>query len=182
MLAGELYSPLQNPELKTLHRRAVKVVNEFNETPLDEEERRAELMKDIFGSIGTTPYIEPRFFCDYGKNTFIGNNFYANAGLVILDANTVHIGNDVLCAPNVQIYAATHPTDPATRAAGLELALPIRIGNNVWIGGSAIINPGVTVGDNSVIGSGSVVTRDVPPNVVVAGNPARVLKQLVGTA
>ncbi|HEY9654713.1 MAG TPA: sugar O-acetyltransferase, partial [Crinalium sp.] len=115
---------------------------------------------------------------DYGSHITVGDRFYMNYGGVILDCNTVHIGNDVLCAPYVQIYTAYHPTDPTVRLTGRELAAPIRIGNNVWIGGGAIICPGVTIGDNTTIGAGSVVTKDIPANVVAVGNPCRVLRSV----
>eukprot|EP01069_Polyplicarium_translucidae_P000708 Polyplicarium_translucidae@DN1362_c0_g1_i1.p2 len=116
--------------------------------------------------------------CDYGGNISFGNNFYANYGCVILDANCVTIGNNVKFGPNVQIYAATHPTSPKMRVAGLEMAYPIEIGDNVWLGGGTIVLAGVKIGSNSTIGAGSVVTRDIPANVVAAGNPCRVIRTI----
>lgn len=119
----------------------------------------------------------PPFHCDYGSNIFTGDKLYMNYGCVILDCNTVHIGENVLCAPCVQIYTAYHPTSQKLRLSGRELATPINIGNNVWIGGNAIICPGVTIGDNTTIDAGSVVVKDIPENVV-AGNPCRVIRYL----
>jgi maltose O-acetyltransferase len=125
------------------------------------------------------PYLEPPFRCDYGTNIIAGKNFYANFNCVILDVARVYIGDDVLLAPNVQIYTAGHPLEKKARVDdGVEFGTEIRIGNNVWIGGGAIICPGVTIGDNSVIGAGSVVTKDIPSNVVAAGNPCRVIKAI----
>ncbi|MDF2524594.1 MAG: maa, partial [Clostridiales bacterium] len=123
-------------------------------------------------------HIEAPFNCDYGYNIEVGENFYANYGCTILDVNKVIIGDNVLLAPNVQIYTAAHPVDPSKRLTGKEFAKPIVIGNNVWIGGGAIICPGVKIGDNVTIGAGSVVTKDVPENVVAAGNPCRVIRRI----
>ncbi|MNC32530.1 Maltose O-acetyltransferase [compost metagenome] len=123
-------------------------------------------------------YIEPSFRCDYGYNIFLGKNFYANFDCVILDVCPVHIGDNCMLAPGVHIYTATHPLDAETRNSGVEFGKPVTIGHNVWIGGRAVINPGVTIGDNVVVGSGSVVTKDIPANAVVAGNPARVIKMV----
>jgi maltose O-acetyltransferase len=122
--------------------------------------------------------IEPPFYCDYGKNIYAGNRFYANYGCVILDCNRVTIGDDVLFGPYVQVYAASHPVDPVARRTRRELSAPVTIGHNVWIGGGVIILPGVTIGSGTTIGAGSVVTGDIPGNVVAAGNPCTVKKEL----
>ncbi len=122
-------------------------------------------------------YIEPAFRCDYGSNIFVGENFYANFDCVILDVCRVTIGDDCLLGPRVSIFTATHPVDPVLRRSGLEYGKPVRIGDNVWIGGNAVINPGVRLGNNVVVASGAVVVKDVPDNVVVGGNPARILKK-----
>ena len=139
---------------------------------------RSQILQELFGQVGQNVTILPPLHCDYGKNIYAGDGLYMNYGCVILDCNTVHIGDNVLCAPYVQIYTAYHPTDPETRLSGKELAAPIKIGNNVWIGGGAIICPGVTIGDNTTIGAGSVVVKDIPANVVAVGNPCRVIRKL----
>ncbi|PZV11884.1 MAG: maltose acetyltransferase [Leptolyngbya sp.] len=175
MLAGELYLAT-DPELAAENKRASHLLRQYAQTTLEEPELRQQILQDLFGRVGKTVSIVPPFYCDYGGNIFIGDRFYMNYGGVILDCNTVHIGNDVLCAPYVQIYTATHPTDPTVRLTGQELAAPITIGNTVWIGGGAIICPGVTIGDNTTIGAGSVVTKDIPANVIAVGNPCRVIK------
>lgn len=133
----------------------------------------------MFGAIGENVWIEPPFFCDYGQNIRVGANVFFNFNCVVLDVAPVEIGDNVLFGPNVQIYTATHPIDAATRRSGLEFGKPIRIGSDVWVGGSAIFNPGVTVGSRTVIGAGSVVTRDLPDDVFAAGNPCRVIRSLV---
>lgn len=177
MLAGELYLA-SDPELAAGSQRALHLLRQYNQTTIDERPRRTQLLQELLGQVGENPFIVPPLHCDYGSNIYLGDRFYMNYGGVILDCNTVHIGNDVMCAPYVQIYTAYHPTDPTVRLSGRELAAPIRIGNNVWIGGGAIICPGVTIGDNTTIGAGSVVTKDIPANVVAVGNPCRVLRHL----
>lgn len=177
MLAGQFYRA-SDPELAAEHQRAMRLVRLYNGTTETEGEQRTQLLRELFGSIGENAQIVPQFYCDYGSNIFAGRNFYMNYGCVILDCNTVHIGDDVMCAPYVQIYTAHHPIDPKERLTGLELASPVRIGNNVWIGGGAIICPGVTIGDGTTIGAGSVVTRDIPDNVVAVGNPCRVVRSV----
>lgn len=177
MLAGELYLA-SDPELAAESLRAAQLVQRYNQTPAGARQHRTEILRELLGQVGDEPQIVPPFHCDYGSNIFVGHRFYMNYGGVILDCNTVHIGDDVLCAPYVQIYTAHHPVDPTVRLSGRELASPIRIGNNVWIGGGAIICPGVTIGDNTTIGAGSVVTQDIPANVVAVGNPCRVLRSV----
>lgn len=177
MLAGELYLAA-DPELAAESRRASLLLRRYNQTTVDERSDRDRILRELFGQVGVSPSIVPPFHCDYGSNIYLGDRFYANYGCVILDCNTVHIGNDVMCAPYVQIYTAYHPTDPQVRLAGRELAAPIRIGNNVWIGGGVIICPGVTIGDNTTIGAGSVVTKNIPADVVAVGNPCRVLRSV----
>lgn len=176
MLAGELYLAT-DPELAAERKRARRLTRLYNQTTEEELETRSQLLKDLFAELGDAE-IEPPFYCDYGSNIYAGKRLYMNFGCVILDCNTVHIGDDVLCAPYVQIYTAFHPTEPQLRITKRELAAPVRIGNNVWIGGSAIIGPGVTIGDNTTIGAGSVVVKSIPANVVAAGNPCRVLRSL----
>ncbi|MBC7541494.1 MAG: sugar O-acetyltransferase, partial [Candidatus Sericytochromatia bacterium] len=136
------------------------------------------LLQDLFGHVGARIEIEPPFRCEYGSNISLGDGVYMNFDCVILDCAAVRLGNNVACGPGVHIYAATHPLTADIRVQGPELAKPVTIGNNVWIGGRAIICPGVTIGDNTTIGAGSVVTRDVPANVLAAGNPCRVVREL----
>jgi maltose O-acetyltransferase len=177
MLAGELYLA-NDPELGDESLRAARLLQRYGQTAAGDREGRTEILRELLGQVGESPQIVPPFHCDYGSHIFIGDRFYMNYGGVILDCNTVHIGDDVLCGPYVQIYTAYHPVDPAVRLTGRELAAPIRIGNNVWIGGGVIICPGVTIGDNTTIGAGSVVTKDLPANVVAVGNPCRVVRSV----
>lgn len=177
MLAGELYSAA-DPELVAARQNAGRLTRLYNQTTETEYGRRTEILRELFGTAGGDPYVEPPFHCDYGYNIHVGDRFYANYDCVILDVCEVRIGDDCLLAPGVHIYTATHPLDPVQRAAGQEFGKPVTIGNKVWIGGRAVINPGVTIGDNSVIASGAVVTRDVPPNTVVGGNPAVIIKKI----
>lgn len=177
MIAGELYDP-GDPELRELRLNARLMTEQFNAISIREKAQRAEVLKALFGSTGERIYIEPTFNCDYGCNIHVGESFYANFGCVILDVAEVRIGDNCMMAPNVGIYTATHPIDPVERNSGLELAAPITIGDNCWIGGNAVINPGVTLGDNVVVASGAVVTKSFGDNVVIGGNPARVIKQI----
>ena len=177
MLAGELYLAYDH-ELAVESKRARRLLRMYNATTEEELELRSQLLNELFAQVGASVEIVPPFHCDYGSNIYSGNNLYMNYGCVILDCNTVHIGENVKCAPYVQIYTAYHPIEPDIRQTGQELAAPIRIGNNVWIGGSAIICPGVTIGDNTTIGAGSVVVKDIPANVVAAGNPCRIIRHL----
>ncbi|GMU23025.1 MAG: maltose O-acetyltransferase [Phycisphaerae bacterium] len=179
MLAGELYLAA-DPQLAQMRRAARRLTRLYNATTEEDSSRRREILNSLFGRVGTRVEIEPPFHCDYGRFIFAGEGLYLNFGCVILDCNEVHIGDNVLCGPYVQIYAATHPMDPAMRAAGPELTRPVRIGSRVWIGGGAIICPGVTIGDDTVIGAGSVVTRDIPAGVVAVGNPCRVVRPATG--
>ena len=151
---------------------------EYNNLLPSNRKRQKELIKEIVKSIGDNPFIEQPFMCDYGYNIEIGDNFYSNHNLIILDPAKVIIGNNVFIGPNVGIYTAYHPKDKIIRNEGYEQAKKIIIKDNVWIGGSAIVLPDVTIGENSIIGAGSVVTKDVPPNTVVAGNPAKVIQKL----
>ena len=141
-------------------------------------ENRTKLIKTILGKHKNNFYIEQPFICDYGYNIEIGENFYSNHNLIILDANKVKFGDNVFIAPNCGFYTAGHPLDYETRNKGLEYAKPIEVGNNVWIGGNVCVLPGVTIGDNVVIGAGSIVTKDIPSNVVAVGNPCKIIKEL----
>ena len=177
MLSGELYLA-SDKELSDLRLRARQMTRAYNSTVESERDVRRAILNRLLGKMSPVIDIEPPFRCDYGFNIFLGDNFYANFGVVMLDCAPITIGDNVLLAPNVQLYAAHHPLDPIERLTLRELASPITIGNNVWIGGNAIVLPGVTIGDNSIIGAGSVVTKDIPANVVAVGNPCRVIREL----
>lgn len=177
MLSGQPYKAFGDVLLSE-RQYAKELIFDFNNLRPTDIEKRNEIIKNLFGKTGNTFFIEPPFRCDYGYNIEIGENFYSNYNLIILDCGKVIIGDNVLIAPNVGIYTAGHPLHYEPRNEGYEYAFPIFIGNNVWIGGNVIINPGVKIGDNSVIGAGSVVTRDIPADVVAVGNPCRVLKQI----
>ncbi|EII3003554.1 sugar O-acetyltransferase [Vibrio cholerae] len=177
MLSGEYYDP-SDAELVKLRLEARLLTEKLNQTSVSCPEKRVEIIKSLLGSTGNSIHIESTFNCDYGLNIHVGENFYANFGCVILDVAEVRIGDNCFIAPQVGIYTATHPIDPIQRNSGLEFGKPIRIGNNCWIGGHATINPGVTLGDNVVVASGAVVTKSFGSNVVIGGNPARVLKEI----
>ncbi len=163
----------------TEEREACKrLIYELNHLPPERRREIPAILKRLLGKTGETVWIEPPFHCDYGYNIEVGENFGANYNLTVLDVGKVTIGDNVLIAPNVSIYTAGHPVHPVSRASGYEYGIPVTIGSDVWIGGSAVILPGVTVGDGSVIGAGSVVTRDVPANVIAAGNPCRVIREI----
>lgn len=175
MLSGKLYSA-QDETLRREHASALRLTRLFNLTTEEESVRRAELLRELFASVGDNAVIEPTFRCDYGRNIHIGDNFFANFDCIILDVCPVTIGSDVLFGPRVSLYTAAHPLDAEVRRTGLEYGKPIHINDGVWIGGNSVINPGVTIGARSVIGSGSVVTKDIPPDVIAAGNPCRVIR------
>lgn len=178
MLGGEPYNA--NDKVLLAERLFAKeVLFDFNNARPAEIEKRNELIKKSGCKTSGNFHIEPPFRCDYGYNIEIGNNFYANYNLVILDCAKVTIGNNVFIAPNVGIYTAGHPLHHGLRNQELEFALPIIIGDNVWLGGNVVINPGITIGSNTVIGSGSVVTKDIPANVVAAGNPCKVIRGII---
>lgn len=177
MLAGEMYNP-SDPLLVKERTEARRKVRRYNQTLETEMKERTQLLKQLLGSMGDNVFIEPDIRFDYGSNTHVGENFFANFNCTILDVCEVRIGDNCMLAPGVQIYTATHPLHPTERNSGKEFGKPITIGHNVWIGGSAIINPGVTIGDHVVVASGAVVTKDVPDAVVVAGNPAKVIKKI----
>jgi len=177
MLAGELYDP-SDPELVADRERAKELVRLYNRTGATDRESRALLLDELFGSVGETPTVEPSFRCDYGDQITVGDRFFANFGCVFLDVCSITFGDRCLLGPSVHVYTATHPLDAESRAEGREYGKPVSVGDDVWIGGQAVLNPGVDVGDRSVVASGAVVTRDVPEGVVVQGNPAEVVKEL----
>lgn len=175
MLANEPYLAA-DPELTRARQRARQLTALFNATGPGDTGRREALLRELFGRVGEAAWVEPPFYCDYGSHIHLGNRVYFNFNCVVLDCNEVHIGDGVKFGPGVQVYTAYHPTDPVLRRSGVEMAAAIRIGENVWVGGGAILCPGVEVGADSVIGAGSVVTRSIPAGVVAAGNPCRVLR------
>jgi maltose O-acetyltransferase len=177
MLNGDLYNPA-DPELLKERLNARRLTRLYNQTIETDENKRTELIQELFGSTGKNLFIEPTFRCDYGYNIHVGQNFYANFDCVFLDVCEISIGDNCYIAPGVHIYTATHPLHPNERISGVEYGIPVKIGHNVWIGGRAVINPGVKIGNNVVIASGSVVVKDVPDNVVVGGNPAKIIKQI----
>lgn len=175
MLAGERYNIL-DPELETIRQRAKLLQRRYNEA--EAETDRQEILKQLLGHIGQDCLIWPPFFCAYGVNIHIGDDVFVNVQCTILDCNEVRIGDHVMIGPAVQIYTPAHDLQAETRIQGWEVAKRIVIEDNVWIGGGAILLPGVTIGRNAVVGAGSVVTRDVPANTVVAGNPARMIREI----
>jgi maltose O-acetyltransferase len=176
MLAGELYDP-NDPELAEVRMVARERCHALNTSAPREQMLRCSIANELFGSGGDSVCLEPPFRCDYGKNIYLGEKVYFNFDCVILDVCEVRIGDFVFIAPGVHIYSATHPLEAELRRTH-EFGKPVTIGNDVWIGGKAIICPGVTIGDRSVIGAGSVVTKNVPSGVVVAGNPAKVIRSI----
>lgn len=178
MVNGDFYNPA-DPELIKDRSNARKLTRIFNESIETEDNIRSVLLKQLFGSTGTNIFIEPTFRCDYGYNIHVGENFFANFDCVFLDVCEIRIGDNCFIAPGVHIYTATHPVNAQERIAGIEYGKPVNIGNNVWVGGRAVINPGISIGNNVVVASGAVLTKDVPDNVVIGGNPARILKKIV---
>ena len=178
MLAGELYDANYNEDLLKERLLAKDLCWEYNNLKPSDIERRKNILKQIIGKTKETYWIEPNFYCDYGYNIEFGENFYSNHNLVILDANKVIFGDNVFIAPNCAFYTAGHPIEAELRNKGLEYAKPIKVGNDVWIGGNVCVLPGVTIGDNVVIGAGSVVNKDIPSNSVAVGNPCKVIKRI----
>ena len=176
MLAGELYDPL-DPELASARVRARDLCQALNATREADDEARRRILVELFGAGGDEVWMQPPFFCDYGSNIFLGKRVFFNFNCVVLDVCAVRIGDFTLFGPAVQIYTATHPLDAELRRKQ-EFAKPITIGSDVWVGGAAVICPGVTIGSRAVIGAGSVVTRDIPERVFAAGNPCRVIRHL----
>jgi len=175
MVSGELYHAL-DPELSGERLLARLLLKELNDSREDEDERRKKIISELIPHAGKSLWLQPPFYCDYGTNIVTGDNVFFNFNCVVLDVMQVKIGSRTLFGPNVQVYTATHPMESRERARGLEFGKPVTIGEDVWIGGSAVICPGVTIGDRSVIGAGSVVTKDIPPDVFAAGNPCRVIR------
>ncbi len=165
---------LMNEQMKSL-----ELLYDFNQTRPSEQDKRDKILKEMFAEIGEDCYIEPPFHANWGgKNVHFGNGVYANFNLTMVDDCDIFVGNNVLFGPNVTVSAGTHPIHPELRSKQAQYNIPIHIGNNVWIGANSVILPGVNIGDNSVIGAGSVVTKDIPSNVVAVGNPCRILREI----
>lgn len=177
MLSGEMYDPLDK-QLSEERLQARSFIKELNETGEELVEKRAHLIKSLLPNAAESIWIQSPFYCDYGSNIVLGDKVFFNFNCVVLDVMKVEIGSRTLIGPNVQIYTATHPLNFRERASGMEYAKPVTIGQDVWIGGSSVICPGVSIGDRTVIGAGSVVTKDLPSNVFAAGNPCRVIREL----
>ena len=177
MLASELYDPLDR-QLSDERLQTRLLIKALNDTREDENEERARVLKELIPHAGDGLWIQPPFYCDYGSNIKMGERVFFNFNCVVLDVCEVSIGSRTLFGPNVQIYTATHPMNYKQRASGLEYAKPIVIGEDAWIGGSVVICPGVSIGDRSVIGAGSIVTKDIPADVFAAGNPCKVVRAL----
>lgn len=179
MIAGEAYRP-DDPLLDERRERVRRLLNRYNQrADGGRSPEQQKILAEIFDiEVRDDIFVQTPFYCDYGINIKVGKNFMANFDCVILDCGEVRIGDNVMFAPKVQIYGAYHPTDPINRYSGREYGGTVRIGNNVWIGGGSIVLPNVTIGDNVVIGAGSVVTKDIPANVIAAGNPCRVIREL----
>lgn len=177
MLAGEMYDPLDE-QLSEERLQARLLIKKLNETGEDMVEKRTAILKALLPHAHKSTWIQPPFYCDYGSNIILGKKVFFNFNCIILDVMKVEIGSRSMFGPNVQIYTATHPLNHLERSSGLEYAKPVSIGEDVWIGGSAVICPGVNIGDRVVIGAGSVVTKDIPSNVFAAGNPCKVIKEL----
>ena len=177
MLLGNLYLAGNIlPENKSIHGK--KIIQKINNTPIEEKETIVALERQVLGETGDNLYVTPPFQVDYGRHVEIGNNFYANMDCIFLDVNKIKIGNNVMVGPRVSFYTAGHPIDPQIRIEELEFGLPITVEDNVWIGGSATILPGVTIGKNSIIAAGAVVTKDVAANTIFGGNPAQLIRAI----
>jgi maltose O-acetyltransferase len=177
MLAGDLYIA-DDPELAREAGRAARLTRAFNDSSPENAVERRRILQELLGSLGEGTEIRPPFYCDYGYHTHIGSGGFVNFGLVALDVAPIHIGDDVQIGPYVQLLTPTHPLEPGLRRAKWEAAEPIAIGDNVWLGGGAIVLPGVTIGPDTVVGAGAVVTSDLPAGVLALGTPARVVRTL----
>ncbi|OED59722.1 sugar O-acetyltransferase [Acholeplasma laidlawii] len=177
MLSGELYMA-EGEELGKIRDNMLDKLYQYNHAHYNNHKLRDELIKEILGGYKDKLKITPPVYFDYGKHTFVGKNFYANFDCIFLDVNTITIGDNVMFGPRVGLYTAGHPIDKDVRITGLEYGLPITIGNNIWIGGNVVVMPGVHIGDNTIIGSGSVVTKDIPSDVIAAGNPCKVIRNI----
>ena len=177
MQSGKLYF-CTDEEIAKEQLECLEILYDYNHTRPSESQKREQILKNLLAEIGENCYIEPPLHANWGKYTHFGNNVYANLNLTLVDDTDIFVGDNVMFGPNVIIATAGHPVDPPLREKVAQFNIPVRIGKNVWIGAGAIVLPGVTIGDHSVIGAGSVVTKDIPPNVVAVGNPCRVLREI----
>lgn len=177
MQSGKLYF-CTDEEIAKEQLECLEILYYYNHTRPSESQKREQILKNLLAEIGENCYIEPPLHANWGKYTHFGNNVYANFNLTLVDDTDIFVGDNVMFGPNVIIATAGHPVDPPLREKVAQFNIPVRIGKNVWIGAGAIVLPGVTIGDHSVIGAGSVVTKDIPPNVVAVGNPCRVLREI----
>lgn len=177
MKTGKLYLPTDERLVKE-QTKCLEKLYDFNQTRPSEGKKREKLLKELLGSIGENCYVEPPLHTSWGCNTHFGNGVYANFNLTLIDDTDIYIGDNVMFGPNVTVATAGHPIEPELRKKQTQFNLPIHIGNNVWIGAQSVILPGVTIGDNTVIGAGSVVTKDIPPNCVAFGNPCRIVREI----
>ena len=175
--SGEMYDDL-SPVFSEMRKQAVKATTEYNALYGKDEQKREAILRNILGSAGESPFFEPDFRCEFGKNIHLGDRFFANFNCILLDGGEIRIGNDVLFGPRVGIFTTNHATDPEERAAGGCYSKNVVIEDNVWVGANVTINQGVTIGKNTIIGSGSVVTKNIPANVIAVGNPCRVLREI----
>lgn len=173
-----LYDANYDKELETARIKCKILCQEYNNLPIQDLYSRRKLIKSILGKTGENIHVEPDFWCDYGWRIEVGENFYANHGLIILDAGKVIFGDNVFIAPSCGFHTSGHPIDFERRNQGLEYAYPIIVGNNVWFGAGVQVMPGVTIGDNTIIGAGSIVTKDIPSDVIAVGNPCRVMRKI----
>ncbi|MDE5750906.1 MAG: sugar O-acetyltransferase [Duncaniella sp.] len=178
MLAGLIYDANYDPQLIEERMKCKEMIRDYNDMRPRDMDGRTSLLRLLLGTVGENILVEQPFYCDYGYNIHVGENFYSNFNLTILDGAPVTFGDNVFIAPNCGFYTAGHPLDPVERNKGLEYARPIKVGNNVWFGAGVHVLPGVTIGDNCVIGAGSVVNRDIPPCSLAVGNPCRVVKKI----
>jgi maltose O-acetyltransferase len=177
MLAGDLYIA-DDPENARLAQRALRLADAYHRASVAEDAGARSLLAELLGTLGEDAYVKPPLFVDYGENVHIGPRTFVNYNLTALDVASITIGADCQIGPGVQLLTPTHPVEPGPRRDKLEAALPIVLGDNVWLGGGVIVCPGVTIGDNTVVGAGAVVTKDLPANVVAVGNPARVVREI----
>lgn len=177
MQNGDLYLPSDDSLLER-QRQCLEILYDFNTTRPSELQKRTEILRRLLAEIGNDCYIEPPLHANWGCHTHLGHHVYANFNLTLVDDGDIFIGNYVMFGPNVTLATAGHPIMPQLRQEGMQFNIPIRIGNNVWIGAGTIVLPGVTIGENTVIGAGSVVTKDIPANVVAVGNPCKILREI----
>lgn len=181
MLKGLPYNPSMDRKLFTERIKCKNLCHKYNRIYPEMVGHKRDMALRIIGKTKSLFFIESPFYCDYGYNIEIGENFYSNHNLIILDAAKVTFGDNVLIGPNCGFYTSHHPLNPEDRAMGMSYAFPIKVGNNVWIGGNVTVLPGITIGDNSIVGAGSVVTKNIPSNVMAAGNPCRIIKNIVNS-